>query len=257
MLLRRVTQHVKAQNWFAVFLDFIVVVAGIWFALIAGQWVEDRQARIDLDRAERDLNFEMRDSYYYAYERLAIASCRKARYQSLGEMLLTQEASWPGSPGNYGDGLLSYDRVFAPVLHSSERPWASTIWDAELAKGTFDIMDVNKRQLLTDFYSTIKEMDVLQGTVYAMESRLQALAHPLNLTTSDKLKYYDVLGQADAQSALLELAAQYVIDNVEEKQGMLEFLAEQNVSRVGIYGNCAKPMELPLLNSKSNPEIKN
>ena len=29
MLLRRITKHVKDQNWFAVVLDFAIVVAGV------------------------------------------------------------------------------------------------------------------------------------------------------------------------------------------------------------------------------------
>ena len=29
MILRRITEHVKAQNWFAVGLDFFIVVVGV------------------------------------------------------------------------------------------------------------------------------------------------------------------------------------------------------------------------------------
>jgi len=29
MLLRRMMQHVRTQNWFAVFLDFVIVVVGV------------------------------------------------------------------------------------------------------------------------------------------------------------------------------------------------------------------------------------
>ena len=42
MLLRRVTQHVKAQNWFAVALDFAIVVAGILIAFQITNWNEER-----------------------------------------------------------------------------------------------------------------------------------------------------------------------------------------------------------------------
>ena len=40
MLLRRITQHVKEQNWFAVFLDFFIVVAGILIAFQITNWNE-------------------------------------------------------------------------------------------------------------------------------------------------------------------------------------------------------------------------
>ncbi len=34
MLLRRVTEHVKTQNWFAVLLDFLIVVIGVFMGLL-------------------------------------------------------------------------------------------------------------------------------------------------------------------------------------------------------------------------------
>ena len=43
MLLRRITQHVKEQNWFAVLLDFLIVVAGILIAFQITNWNEELQ----------------------------------------------------------------------------------------------------------------------------------------------------------------------------------------------------------------------
>ena len=45
MLLRRITQHVKDQNWFAVGLDFVIVVVGILIAFQITQWNETRGDR--------------------------------------------------------------------------------------------------------------------------------------------------------------------------------------------------------------------
>ena len=45
MLLRRITQHVKDQNWFAVALDFVIVVAGILIAFQITEWNEARADR--------------------------------------------------------------------------------------------------------------------------------------------------------------------------------------------------------------------
>lgn len=46
MLLRRVTEHVKSQNWFAVALDFFIVVVGILIAFQITEWNEARDARV-------------------------------------------------------------------------------------------------------------------------------------------------------------------------------------------------------------------
>ena len=42
MLLRSITKHVKDQNWFAVFLDFFIVVVGILIAFQITNWSEAR-----------------------------------------------------------------------------------------------------------------------------------------------------------------------------------------------------------------------
>lgn len=45
MILRSITKHVKDQNWFAVFLDFFIVVVGILIAFQITNWSEKREAR--------------------------------------------------------------------------------------------------------------------------------------------------------------------------------------------------------------------
>lgn len=45
MILRRLTKHVNDQNWFAVALDFVIVVAGILLAFQITSWNENRAER--------------------------------------------------------------------------------------------------------------------------------------------------------------------------------------------------------------------
>ena len=45
MLLRRITQHVKDQNWFAVVIDFVIVVIGVVMGLQAQQWIVEQDRR--------------------------------------------------------------------------------------------------------------------------------------------------------------------------------------------------------------------
>ena len=42
MLLRRITEHVKAQNWTAVALDFVIVVVGVYLGIQVNNWNEAR-----------------------------------------------------------------------------------------------------------------------------------------------------------------------------------------------------------------------
>lgn len=41
MFLRKITKHVKDQNWFAVVIDFIIVVFGVFIGIQLGNWNEE------------------------------------------------------------------------------------------------------------------------------------------------------------------------------------------------------------------------
>lgn len=69
MLLRRITKHVKDQNWFAVALDFFIVVAGILIAFQITNWSAARQDNLLYEQArtrvieEAKVNLNLAESF--------------------------------------------------------------------------------------------------------------------------------------------------------------------------------------------------
>ena len=59
MLLRRVTQHVKTQNWFAVFLDFLIVVVGVFIGIQVSNQNTLRGERAQLNEQLLSLQTEL------------------------------------------------------------------------------------------------------------------------------------------------------------------------------------------------------
>ena len=45
MILRRITEHVKAQNWTAIAIEFVLLVAGVFLGIQVANWNEERQFR--------------------------------------------------------------------------------------------------------------------------------------------------------------------------------------------------------------------
>ncbi len=45
MILRRITQHVREQNWTAIGIDFVIVVIGVFVGIQVSNWNQQRQAR--------------------------------------------------------------------------------------------------------------------------------------------------------------------------------------------------------------------
>jgi hypothetical protein len=60
MLLRRVIERVREQNWTAVGIDFVIVVVGVFFGIQVSNWNEDRKSRQQehelLERLKLEIN---------------------------------------------------------------------------------------------------------------------------------------------------------------------------------------------------------
>lgn len=83
MILRRVIEHVRAQDWFAVALDFLIVVVGVFMGLQVQEWNTERKEAIQerkyLERLHGEVKTavdEMRNLnalYNYTQSQLQIA----------------------------------------------------------------------------------------------------------------------------------------------------------------------------------------
>jgi hypothetical protein len=119
MLLRRITEHVKSQNWTAIVIDFAIVVVGVFIGIQVSNWNEERQ---DASRTQ---------SYY---KRLLgdLESERRALLARLDYLAVT---------GEYGQSALAAFSVPAN-MHSSrfliDAYQASQIWTYAVQRATYD-----------------------------------------------------------------------------------------------------------------------
>ncbi|MFK8032414.1 MAG: hypothetical protein AB8G18_19495 [Gammaproteobacteria bacterium] len=86
MLLRSITKHVKDQNWFAVALDFFIVVIGVFIGLQVANWNEAREDR-NLEReyltrlqAELKISVEENKDYLNTWRKRVSALSEVASY---------------------------------------------------------------------------------------------------------------------------------------------------------------------------------
>ncbi len=82
MILRRITEHVRAQNWFAVAIEFVIVVVGVFVGLQAQDWstarAEQKAERAAIERliVEYKANLELLDADIEMSQRTMEASER-------------------------------------------------------------------------------------------------------------------------------------------------------------------------------------
>ena len=85
MILRRVIEHVKAQNWTAVALDFVIVVVGVFIGIQVSNWNDARA-----DRAgERQLLKRLQD------ETRALLGVQKSEYAAQAPRAEAMTAIYP------------------------------------------------------------------------------------------------------------------------------------------------------------------
>lgn len=59
MLLRSITKHIKDQNWFAVFVDFLIVVVGVFIGIQVANWNQAFSDQAEYERALGRLEAEI------------------------------------------------------------------------------------------------------------------------------------------------------------------------------------------------------
>ena len=243
MLLRRIAQHVKNENWFAVTLDFIIVVIGVAVAMMGQEWLSERDQRQD----------DLRRNYFNAKERVAVSKCRIEAYKSISQKLLEPSEEWIGMPRtSEGADVVGSITALPNLLRSPSRTWGSNNWLAELARGTFNSMEVDRRNRIDGLFRQAEHVEKLQREIYTLQGRMKTLTFTIRINQQDRLRYLDTLGEMDLKSGLTELIAGQIATNIENigidlSPEMItqinELVTAQNKSAQTIYGDCYVPFD--------------
>lgn len=166
MILRRFTKHVTDQNWFAVGLDVIVVITGIFLGMQVTEWNETRKEntlqQIYKNRLVRDIENDMSN----AQARLHYFTIVK----SYGEKAL----AYLDLPQT--DRKPTPDILIAFMLASSrwENFYSQVTYDELKNTGRIHLIgDVDARDLVANYYavSNIRLKEITSSTLYFKQIR--------------------------------------------------------------------------------------
>lgn len=197
MLLRRVSQHLKDQNWFAVGLDFLIVIAGVFIGIQFSNWntLQQDKARAAnyAERLETDLRAELDYAEslisYYA----SVLQAGRVAYEGLTE------------PGSLSDEEVLINAYRASQFHFYER--RRSTYDEIVNSGTLSLIaDADLRETATRIYST-QVFDVVleesQNSLYRQLFRMTVdpdLQARLGRNCGDR-----VVAETDSAASLLSL----------------------------------------------------
>ncbi len=150
MLLRNISKHVKEQNWFAVALDFFIVVAGILIAFQITNWNEARQAKT----RETAVLLQLEEEFSVIRSTLAKQiTIRKEYVETIGALITTLEGSGP--PAN--DATIK--TALENATNTGRRPAQSAAYLQLMADGGLTTLTNDGLQKALIRYAALLERD--------------------------------------------------------------------------------------------------
>ena len=206
MLLRRFMVHIKEQNWFAVSLDILVVIVGIFLGMQVTEWNEERNETLlesqYMQRLLDDMNNDINDS-----ERTDRWNAKRVETQALALKSLRE--------GNLkSDDIQEFNRglYWAGVLNPIQRRW-HTVEELK-STGNFSILrDINLRNRIADL-ETIYMRN--QKIISISENQIQMLRVELS-------KYMDVISVSGTIDGDVDI--KYDFESLKNHQELINMLS--------------------------------
>lgn len=250
MLLRRVSQHVRDQNWVAVGIDFLIVVVGVFIGIQVANWNDERQDRVDevyyLERILKDiddsissnkiaiefLDRKTRDTYW------VVDKLRKGQLEAGEEEIFTKRflaiENW--RTGDFIDSTVQELQSSGRLGIIRSRTFREHLGRFELTLGSIRRAQTN----IADFHKALTLKIAARIDRGRSDEFLESLAiQAIPLTSSDEFERQKVLltpFERLADDALLirhlDRYAEFYYwrrDNVVDLQGELETLREQTL----------------------------
>lgn len=169
MVIRRIRDHVAHHNWFAVFIDLMIVVVGVFLGTQANNWNQARIERADAVEYRREIIDDLKSN------EIDLAS-RKAYYSAAREHAVAALSALE-SPGTVRGAPFLIDSYQASQVWL--RPLARTGYDEMVGAGLSRIIGgKGTRSRLTAYYTQIKQFEInVLGTTPFRERVRRALPY--------------------------------------------------------------------------------
>lgn len=169
MILRRVTAHVKTQNWFAVALDLLVVIVGVFIGIEVANWNETRQGRNEERRYYAQLLVDLRTDL----QTFAVADSKARDFDQAAEWVLGKLGGRP--PREVSSGRLAASIHYAGFIYLPTT--SRRTYDELISTGNLGLLrDQRIRSDIATYYgkfAEIRQWDTLlreQQNVYWTET---------------------------------------------------------------------------------------
>ena len=197
MILRRLTEHLREQNWFAVFLDFFIVVIGVFIGIQVSNWNTANAQREDEAVFLRLLEEDIRSSQELASRTLDMLHRQDDARQRLHAFSVGKD---PLIPPQEIPVLLSHGIWEMPTMEFNQ-----TTFEALKSTGRLDVF-------IDDIL--VQELTELQSDIADIERRVEIeLATLLNVTDPILLQHVDMTAMLVEPSLSGRIAIDWLVND--------------------------------------------
>ena len=140
MILRRITQHVREQNWTAIGIDFLIVVVGVFVGIQLGNWNAARAERAE----EQDLLRGLRAEFTEVMAGLDVQVAKHRRIERAVATILEGLAEAERSGASFGSVA---DTALAWALVPTTTQFSQGVLNGMLTTGRLGL--IRERELRT------------------------------------------------------------------------------------------------------------
>lgn len=150
MILRRLTENLRAQNWTAVVIEFLIVVIGVFLGTQVANWNQERSAREETERMLVQLKPELESQIdFFRNGRIYYATTRRYADRAL--------AAWGGDEGVSDEEFViaAYQASQIYGIGINAENWALTFGGEQLRNIDDARLRRNLQLVLTQDYSPV------------------------------------------------------------------------------------------------------
>ena len=240
MILRRMTHHMKAENWTNVAIEFVLVVLGVFLGIVAANWNEERIERRETEKLLHQVDAALTDFVQY------IDGVQRY-YDTAGSYADRAEAAWNGDPTVSDNDFViaAYQASQITGIGTDGETW-SLVFGADQLR---DIDDLETRDSLAEvmtFDYTLTDLDSV-ASHYREEVRKlipNELQAQIREKCGDRLIGRPALGWTLPRSCELQLEPRAVKQTANALRARKDLVSELHWHRARIANQMAQAANL-------------
>lgn len=240
ILCRRVPRILKVpqivrppHGWREIAWEILIVAVGVFMALAAQEWAENRSWDSKVRTATENLKDEVSDHYAWSVEWRMVEPCIVAQIDGLQQQLLRSGDRLIPAPLYTEPNIPSY------VIREPSKEYHSAVWQAVISDGVSSHLEPRLRQELASHYTQAQVLAELTDRNLVDQDRLQMFSLPISLDASTRFSLLQTLAELRGRTKFMSLLSGQLIDHI-EKEGLVPapITVWNRVSRYGTYNFC-------------------